>query len=82
MTVPRNLEQLRVTHPDLEQVKAADAYIAQREEAIREARAIRDAAVRRLIAKHGPAKTRDLTGYSASTIRLIRGRPAGEAPKL
>lgn len=65
--------------PGLDRIKAADAYIAEREKAIKEARTIRDADVRGLIAEHGPAGARDLTGYSASTIRVIRGRPAEEA---
>lgn len=66
--------------PGIDRIKAADAYIAQREEAIRAARAIRDSDVRGLVDQHGPAKTRDMTGYSASTIKLIRGRPAEPRP--
>ena len=73
--MPRNLDQLRAMSPGLDRIKAADAYIVEREQAIKEARAIRDGDVRELIDKHGPAGARDRTGYSASTIRLIRGRP-------
>lgn len=62
----------------VERIHAADAQIALIEAEISEALAIRDADVRGLIAEHGPAGARDLTGYSASTIRLIRGRPTGE----
>lgn len=58
-------------------IRAADAQIALIEAEISEALAIRDADVRGLIAEHGPAGARDRTGYSASTIRLIRGRPTG-----
>ena len=77
VTSPRNLDQLRAMPPGLDRIKAADAYISEREEAIRQARSIRDGDVRTLVAAQGVAKVRDLTGYSASTIRVIRGRPGG-----
>ena len=73
VTVP-NLQELRRMAPGIERIQAADAYIAEREQAIEEARKLRDADIRTLIELHGPAKAARLAGRSLSTIKIIRGR--------
>lgn len=70
----RNLDALRALPPGVERVAAADAYIAEREEAIKDARAIRNADIRALIAEHGLAATARLTGLSLSTVKLVKGQ--------
>lgn len=71
---PRNLTELRAMPPGSDRVAAADAYIAERESAIKEARALRNADVRALVAEHGPAVTARMTGLSLSTVKLVRGQ--------
>lgn len=71
---PRNLDALRGMPPGPVRIAAADRYIAERETAIKDARAIRNADIRALVAEHGPAETARLTGLSLSTIKLVRGQ--------
>lgn len=71
---PRTLAALRDLPPGPERIAAADAYISEREEAIREARAIRNADIRALVAEHGPAAAARMTGLSLSTVKLVRGQ--------
>lgn len=72
---PRNLTELRDMPSGPERIAAADQYIAEREDAIKEARAIRNADVRALVAEHGPAAAARMTGLSLSTVKLVRGQP-------
>jgi len=71
---PRNLDALRAMPPGPERIAAADAYISEREDAIKEARAIRNADVRALVTEHGLATTARMTGLSLSTVKLVRGQ--------
>lgn len=71
---PRNLTELRALPPGPERVAAADQYIAERKAAIEEARAIRNADIRDLVAEHGPAAAARMTGLSLSTVKLVRGQ--------
>lgn len=71
---PRNLTELRDMPPGLERIAAADAYIAERLSAIDDARAIRNADLRALVAEHGPAATARMTGLSLSTVKLVKGQ--------
>lgn len=56
-----------------ERIAAADAYIVARQEAIKEARAIRNADVRHLVAEHGLAATARMTGMPLATVKSVRG---------
>jgi hypothetical protein len=59
----------------VERVHAAERYIARGLEKIREARALRDADLRALVAEHGASQTARLAGLSLSTVKLVKGRP-------
>lgn len=72
---PATLDALRALPPGPARIAAADAYIAARQDAIRAARAVRDADIRDLITDVGPAEAARVAGRSLSTIKLIRGRP-------
>ncbi|HEY2763382.1 MAG TPA: hypothetical protein VGJ13_05130 [Pseudonocardiaceae bacterium] len=79
---PRNLDQLRAMPPGRDRIKAANAYIEQREEAIAEAQRIRDGDVQALDAAIGATKTARDLGCSRSTVLLIRGRDtSGKKPR-
>lgn len=54
-------------------VQAAIAYIEAGEVKMQEARRLRNAAVRRLVEKYGPAETARLTGIKLATVKAIRG---------
>lgn len=71
---PRTLEELRAMTPGPARVAAANAYIAQREEAIEEARRIRNADIRALVAKKGPAVTARILDMKLSTIKAVKGQ--------
>lgn len=67
--------------PGRDRIKAANAYIAQREEAIAEAMRIRDGDVQAIDADIGATKTARDLGCSRSTVLLIRGRDvSGKKP--
>ena len=76
MPPPRTLQELRETPPGFARIAAASAYIAEREAAIEDARAIRNADIRELLKdpKMGPAKIAHETGLSLSTIKLVKGQ--------
>lgn len=74
LSSPANITELRALPSGVERIQAADAYIAARETAIREARTIRDGDVRALVAEHGPAEAARRAGLSLSTVKIIRGR--------
>lgn len=74
MSAPPNINALRAMTPGPERIRAADDYIAQREEAIRDARRIRDDDIRALVAEHGPAEAARRSGRSLSTVKLVKGR--------
>lgn len=78
MPPPRTLKELRDMPAGIDRIKAAGAYIAEREAAIEEARAVRNADIRELLAKEdrktGPAAIARATGLSISTIKLVKGQ--------
>jgi len=69
-----DLDALRALPPGPERIAAADAYIAECEEAVRQARTIRNGDIRVLVAEHGPAAVARMTGLSLSTVKLVRGQ--------
>lgn len=71
---PRNLQELRDMAPGPDRVAAADHYITERMEAIKEARIIRNADIRSLVAEIGLAKTARLLHMSPSTIKAVKGQ--------
>ncbi len=71
---PRTLKELRDLPPGPERIAAARAYIAERENAISEAMAIRNADIRALIAEKGLAEAARMTGLSLSTVKLVKGQ--------
>lgn len=71
---PKSIAELRaVTGPE-EIIAAAAAYIQQRQQAIAEARHIRDAALRVLANQVGPAEASRRTGISLSYVKAIKAR--------
>lgn len=66
------MDELRAVAGDVEQVQAADAYLARVAVYEQQARAFRDAAILRLIAQHGPSEAARKAGLSLSTIKAIR----------
>jgi hypothetical protein len=79
---PRNLDELRSIQDQIERVKAAVVYIDNGLAKIAEARAIRDAAIRALAAKHGPTEVARRTGVGLSTVKaLSRGRAVNLSPR-
>lgn len=70
---PANLDELRKISGVHSRVLAADRYIAAREQAIEQAREIRNAAIREIVDTYGVTETARLTGYHVSTIKAIRG---------
>ena len=73
MTTPRTLDDLRAMPPGPTRVAAANAYISQREEAITEARRLRNADIRALVEEKGLAETARLTGMKLATVKAARG---------
>lgn len=71
-TPPRTLDELRGITGDENQVHAADAYLERVADFQRQARAIRDAAIRRLIAQHGPSEAARRAGVSLSTVKALK----------
>lgn len=75
MTTPQTLADVRAIG-DLEaRILAASEYIKTGETKIAEARRLRDADVRALAAKHGPAEAARRAKLSLSTVKAIKGRP-------
>lgn len=70
MAGPRNLDELRAVRDPAQRALAAAAYIEQREQAIAEARSVRDDAIRALLGEHGPTKTARMCGVSVSHVKL------------
>jgi hypothetical protein len=73
---PRNLDELRAVKAPADRAVAARAYVEQRQEAIRQALAVRDAAIRELLENSGPSEVARLCDVSLSTVKLARGRTA------
>lgn len=71
---PRTLKELRDMPAGPDRIAAARAYIAEREDAIKEAMAIRNADIRALVAEKGIAETARITDLSQSTIKLVKGQ--------
>lgn len=74
LTPPRTLKELQDMPPGPNRIIAARAYIAEREHAIADALAIRNADIRELIGQKGLAETARITGLSLSTIKLVKGQ--------
>ena len=71
MTAPANLAALEAITDPAEQARAAGAYIAQREEAIEKARAVRDAAIEALLQEQGVTAVAKATGMSTAHVRMV-----------
>jgi AraC-like DNA-binding protein len=71
MTTPANLDELRRVKDPAARALAAAAYIAAREEAIREARRIRDAAIVEYAKEHSISQTAKACGVSESTVKVV-----------
>lgn len=56
----------------LERVKATDEYIEAGEEKLRQARELRNNAIRALVKEHGPSKTARLVGKSLAYVTSLR----------
>lgn len=69
----RTLDELRTVTNDEELIAAAAAYIAAGEAKLREARKLRNDAVRRLVVEHGPTRVARLTGMTLANVKAIRG---------
>lgn len=69
---PRTLDELRAVQGDEAQIRAADAYLARVTEFGRHARSIRDAAILRLVASHGPSEAARRAGVSLSTVKALK----------
>lgn len=70
-----DLDELRAMPPGLDRIAAAEGCIANHEDAVREARRIRDDGIRAWAAEHGPAETARATGMPLPTVKVInRGR--------
>lgn len=71
---PRNLDELRKMRAGPRRIAAADAYIAEHDEAIKEARAIRNSDIREIADEQGSAATARLLGMPLATVKAIRGQ--------
>jgi hypothetical protein len=69
---PRNLQELRAIREPAARALAAKAYIEQREEAIKDARRIRDEAVLEYSETHSLSETAAACGISIGTVKVIR----------
>ncbi len=70
---PWTLDGLRAVKDDEALIAAAHQYLSLGEKKMHEARGLRNAAVRRLVEKHGPAETARRTGIKLATVKAIRG---------
>lgn len=73
MAKPRTVAALRAIEPAVDRVAAARVFIADREAEAREARKVRNEAVRALVAEYGPAETSRMTGIPLPTVKGIGG---------
>lgn len=71
---PANLTELKAVKSATERAIAAGAYITAREEAIAEARKVRDDAVRAVAAEVGPTKAAQACGVSLSLVKVVTRR--------
>jgi hypothetical protein len=69
---PNNLQELRAVPDPATRAKAAAAYIEARETAIKEARQIRDDAIREYSEAHSLAETAAACGVSIATVKVVR----------
>jgi len=77
MSGPRNLAELRKIRDPIERALAAKAYVAERQDAIRQANTVRDDAIRALLkAGNGVTATARACGVSVSHVKLVKGRGA------
>lgn len=68
---PRNLDELRAINDPAQRALAAAAYIVEREDAIRKAREIRDAAIKEFAEDHSIAATARACAVSVSTVKVV-----------
>lgn len=68
---PRTLDELQAVQDPAAQALAAKLYIEQREQAIRDARRIRDAAIRRYSKDHSLTETAAACGVSVATVKVV-----------
>lgn len=61
----------------MDRVRAATAYIEERQKAIDDARRIADKDIRVIIDEHGIRPAARITGLSVTTIKLIKARTGG-----
>lgn len=69
---PRKLDELRAVADPASRAVAAKDYIEAREQAIREARAIRDDAIRVYARNHSISETAEACGVSPATVKVIK----------
>lgn len=69
---PRNLDELRAIREPAARAVAAKAYIEQREQAIKEARQLRDDAIRAYSETHSISETAVACEVSPATVKVIR----------
>lgn len=72
---PGSLDEVRAIRDIEDRILAATAYIKRAEAKAAEARKLRDADVRALVAKHGPSEAARMAHLSLSTVKVIKGRP-------
>lgn len=72
MSAPRTLDELRSVRDPLAQALAAKSYIERAEDAARQARRVRDAAIREYLKEHGPTETAKACGVSLATVKALR----------
>lgn len=69
--VRRTVAALRAVQPEVDRVKAAQEFIAHWGREIKEARKVRNEAVRVMAAELGPAETARRTGMPLPTVKAI-----------
>lgn len=72
MTAPGSLDELKSIKDPAERALAAKAYIERREQAIREARAIRDEAIRAYGDTHSLSQTASACGVSITVVKQVK----------
>lgn len=72
MTPPGTLDELRAIRDPAARALAAKAYIERREQAIRDARAIRDDAIRRYSETHSLSQTAAACGVSVTVVKQVK----------
>jgi hypothetical protein len=74
VTTPPNLDALRAIPDAAVRAAAAGRYIEARQDAIREALAIRDEAILTMLPAFGVTQTARFAEVSISTVKLVRAK--------